>query len=279
MKTIILTDSTSDISNLTAQQLDVIVLPLTVTFGDKSYVDGVDITKKQFFQLQSTEENFPVTSQINPDAFLKIFNECKKNNDEILYISISSKLSGTYQSAVIAKEMAGYDNIYLFDSATASLGEEAFIRIACDMRQAGKGAKEIFAFLTSRIDKANIIALVDTLKYLIKGGRLSKTMGAIGGLLNMKPLISVKDGVIISQGKARGRKNGLEMLISTLKQADIDVSLPIIVTHSDNPDLSEEFISLMRENGLSFVVFTSDIGSVIGTHAGPNCVGISYFIK
>ena len=163
---------------------------MVITFDEKSYIDVVELSKEDFFKMQAQSAQLPVTSQPNPEDFLKVFQEHKEKGNAIIYIGISSVLSGTFQSAAIAKEMADYSEIYLIDSQSAAFGVEALIRIALTMRAQGTPANEIAKYLEEKKKKLKILAAVDTLKYLIKGGRISKAAGAIGGVLNLKPIIA-----------------------------------------------------------------------------------------
>ncbi len=279
MKTVILTDSTSDIEKSILARLDVQMVPLKVNFGEETFVDGVDITKKEFFEKLASSSVNPTTSQPSPEDFLSVFNECKRQGKEVVYIGLSSVLSGTVQSARIAKEMCGYDGIYIVDSLTTTAALELLVRVACDMRDSGATAKEIAEEITALVPKTRLYAYVDTLKYLVRGGRLSKTAGAIGGALGIKPLITVADGAVLSIGTARGQKNAYEKLCDIVKDADIDTTKPMMLTFTENEENMHMLEMYMQEKGVKYNWFYGEVGSVIGTHVGPGAAAVAYFVK
>ncbi len=275
----IIADSTCDINAQDEKLLNIRTIPLQVTFGDKSYKDIVEISKREFFEKLETSEVLPVTSQPTPDLFAEVFKEYKELDEEVILITLASKLSGTHQSAVIAKEMVDYDKIYIVDSATATSGSGILVRLACALRDEGKSAKEIYEILEAKKEKANLIAMVDTLKYLIKGGRVSKAAGAIGGILNVKPIIAVKDGEVLTINKVRGKTGGYNELINQFKSKNVDTDLPITLLHANDEQAMEDLEELLIENGIKYNWSYDEVGSVIGTHAGPGCVGIAFFEK
>ncbi len=279
MNTVIITDSTCDIDKSVLQQMNVEMIPLTVLFGEESFKDGVDLTKEEFFEKLASSSVNPTTSQPTPELFLEVFNKYKAEGREMVYIGISSVLSGTMQSAKIAKEMCGYDKIYLVDSLSATAGIDMLVRVACSMRDSGNGAKAIAERLEQLVPKIRVYAYVDTLKYLVRGGRVSKVAGAIGGALGVKPLITVGDGAVVSIGTARGQKLAFEKICNIVKEADIDTSLPMILTNSVNEENMHLMEVYMQENGIDYNWSYSDVGSVIGTHVGPGAVAVAYFVK
>ena len=279
MKTVIVTDSTCDIEKSILDRMNVEMVPLTVLFGDESYRDGIDLTKKEFFEKLATSSVNPTTSQPTPDLFLEVFNKHKAEGSEIVYIGISSVLSGTIQSAKIAKEMCGYDNIYIVDSLCATAGIDLLVRVACNMRDSGESAKAIAERMEQLVPKLRLYAYVDTLKYLVRGGRVSKVAGAIGGALGVKPLIAVGDGAVVSIGTARGQKLAFDKLCSIVKEADVDTSLPMMLLNSENEENMRLMEVYMQENGLDYNWSYGEVGSVIGTHVGPGAVAVAYFVK
>ena len=279
MKTVIVTDSTCDIEKSILDRMNVEMVPLTVLFGDESYRDGIDLTKKEFFEKLATSSVNPTTSQPTPDLFLEVFNKHKAEGSEIVYIGISSVLSGTIQSAKIAKEMCGYDNIYIVDSLCATAGIDLLVRVACNMRDSGESAKAIAERMEQLVPKLRLYAYVDTLKYLVRGGRVSKVAGAIGGALGVKPLIAVGDGAVVSIGTARGQKLAFDKLCSIVKEADVDTSLPMMLLNSENEENMRLMEVYMQENGLDYSWNYGEVGSVIGTHVGPGAVAVAYFVK
>lgn len=279
MKPIIVTDSTCDIEKSILDKMNVDMVPLTVIFGEENFRDGVDITKKEFFEKLASSTVNPTTSQPTPELFLEVFNKHKAEGNEVVYIGISSVLSGTMQSAKIAKEMCDYDKIYLVDSLSATAGIDMLVRVACAMRDNGETAKAIVERIEQLVPKVRIYAYVDTLKYLVRGGRVSKVAGAIGGALGVKPLIAVGDGAVVSIGTARGQKLAFDKLCNIVKDADIDTSLPMMLLNSENEENMRLMEVYMQENGVNYDWNYGEVGSVIGTHVGPGAVAVAYFVK
>ncbi|MBQ3008368.1 MAG: DegV family protein [Oscillospiraceae bacterium] len=279
MKTVIITDSTCDMSNEQLKALNVEAVPLSVNFGENSYLDGVDLTKTEFFKMLAESEENPTTSQPAPERFLKLFEKHKAEGNEVVVIGLSSVLSGTIQSAKIAKDMCEYDNIYIVDTLSATAGIELLVRVACKMRDEGADGKTIAARIEELVPKVRIYAIVDTLKYLVRGGRLSKAAGLIGGALGVKPLITVADGSVLSLGTARGQKGAFEKLYNIINDADIDTSLPMILTHTAPEENMHLFDAYLHDKGISIDWLQSEVGSVIGTHVGPGAVAAVYCVK
>ena len=279
MKTVILTDSTCDIEREYLDTLDVKAVPLKVIFGQESFLDGIDLTKKEFFEKLAASDVNPTTSQPSPEDFLTLFETYRQQWAQIVYIGISSVLSGTVQSAKIAKEMCGYNHIYIVDSLTTTAGLELLVREACKMRDSGMPARNIASEIEKLVPKTRIYAYVDTLKYLVRGGRLSKTAGAIGGALGIKPLITVADGSVASIGTARGQKNAFEKLCEIVKTADIDTDRPMVLTFTENEENMHMLEMYMQEKGVVYPWLYSEVGSVIGAHVGPGAAAAAYFVK
>ena len=279
MKTRIIIDSTADLSAELKSKLSIV--PLTVHFGDEEYLDGVTIDHKTFYEKLIESDRLPTTSQATPDLFMKEFEKVKKAGDSAVVITISSKLSGTYQSAVIAAE--DFDNIYIVDSGSAAIGSGILAERALQLAESGMEAREIAETLNKEKEKIVIIALLDTLEYLKKGGRISKTVAFAGAVLNIKPVISVEDGEIAVLGKARGSKMGNNLLVQEIeKSGGVDFEKPVMLGYSGLSDaLLLKYIEdskLLWEKGLKDIRYTA-IGSVIGTHAGPGAIAAAFFKK
>ena len=279
MNTRIIADSTADL--LPELQKRVHTVPLTVCFGEEEYIDGVTIDHKAFYEKLMTSDVLPTTSQATPDAFMKEFQKAKDANESAVVITISSKLSGTYQSANIAADE--FDNIYVVDSGTGAIGSGILTERALELLDEGLDAKEIAARLEEEKQKIVIVALVDTLEYLQKGGRVSKTVAFAGAMLNIKPVLSVIDGEISMLGKARGSKIGNKMLLQEIEKAGgVDLDKPVLLGYTGVSDeMMLKFIEdskVMFSDNLGEVRFTT-IGSVIGTHAGPGAVAAAFFKK
>ncbi|MBQ7046037.1 MAG: DegV family protein [Clostridia bacterium] len=277
MNTRIIVDSTADL--MPEFKSRVHTVPLTVNFGDEEYIDGVTIDHKTFYEKLIESDVLPTTSQATPDAFMKEFEKAKQAGEAAVVITLASKFSGTYQSALIAAE--DYDNIYIVDSSSAAMGSGILVELAFRLLDEGKSAAQIAKILEEEKKKIIVVALVDTLEYLKKGGRISKTVAFAGGVLNIKPVLSVIDGEINMLGKARGSKMGNNLLIQEIDKAGgIDFSKPVLLGYSGISDaLLQKYIEDSRhiwEGNLEKVRYTT-VGSVIGTHAGPGAVVVAFF--
>lgn len=277
MKTRIIVDSTADL--MPEYKSRVSVVPLTVHFGEEEYIDGVTIDHKTFYEKLIESDVLPSTSQATPDAFMKEFDKAKEAGEAAVVITLASKFSGTYQSAMIAA--AEYENIYVVDSSSAAMGSGILAELAFRLLDEGKSAEEIAAILEEEKKKIVIVALVDTLEYLKKGGRISKAVAFAGGVLNIKPVLSVIDGEIHMLGKAHGSKMGNNLLVQEIDKAGgIDFSKPVLLGYSGISDaLLKKYIEDSRhiwEGNLKEVRYTT-VGSVIGTHAGPGAVVVAFF--
>ncbi len=277
MKTQIIVDSTADL--LPEHKSRMRVVPLSVRFGEEEYIDGVTIDHKTFYEKLVESDVLPTTSQASPEAFKKEFDKVKEAGESAVVITVSSKLSGTYQSATIAAEE--YENIYVVDSGSAAMGSGILAETALKYSDEGMAAKVIAEKLEEEKEKIVIVALVDTLEYLKMGGRISKTVAFAGTVLNLKPVISVADGEISLLGKARGSKMGNNLLVQEIEKAGgVDFSKPVLLGYSGLSDaLLLKYIEdskFLWDKGLEKVRYTT-IGSVIGTHAGPGAVAVAFF--
>ena len=277
MKTRIIVDSTADLMPEIKERVNVV--PLTVKFGDEEFIDGVTIDNKTFYEKLIESDSLPTTSQATPDAFMTEFEKAKEAGEAAVVITLSSKFSGTYQSDMIAAEE--YENIYVVDSSSVAMGGGILIELALRLLDEGKNAEEIAKILEEEKQKIVIVALLDTLEYLKKGGRISKAVAFAGGVLNIKPVISVTDGEISMLGKARGSKMGNNLLVQEIEKAGgIDFSKPVLLGYSGLSDvILNKYIEDSRhiwEGNLEEVRYTT-VGSVIGTHIGPGAVVVAFF--
>ena len=277
MKTRIIVDSTTDLVEGFKDR--VTVVPLTVSFGDEEYIDGVTIDNKTFYEKLVESDVLPTTSQANPDTFMKEFEKVKEAGESAVVITLSSKLSGTCQSAMIAAD--DFENIYVVDGGSATIGNSILVEYAIKLLDEGMSAKEIAEKLEEAKGKIVIVALLDTLEYLKKGGRISKTVAFAGTVLNIKPVVSVIDGEIGMLGKARGSKMGNNLLVQEIEKAGgVDFTKPVLLGYSGLSDnLLLKYIEDSKhiwENGLKEIRYTT-IGSVIGTHAGPGAIAVAFF--
>ena len=278
MNTKIITDSTADL--LPHWKEKVTVVPLTVNFGEEVFIDGISISHKEFYEKLVETDILPTTSQATPAAFSDAFSQLN-SDEEAVVITISSTLSGTYQSAMIAA--SEYDNIYVVDSCSAAIGSGIMVALALDMAEKGFSAKQIAETLEEEKKKIVLVALVDTLEYLKKGGRVSKTVAFAGSILNIKPVIALDEGKIVMLGKARGSRQGNNLLVQQIEKAGgVDFSKPVLLGYTGLSDaLLLKYIEDSKHlwaQGLQEVPYTT-IGSVIGTHAGPGAVAVAFFKK
>lgn len=276
----IITDSTSDISKEQAEELDITIIPLRVIFEDREYFDGIDITVEQFYERLIRSKNLPTTSQPAPEQFIPCFEAAKENKDTIIVITISSKLSGTYQSAVIARDMVEYDNIHIIDSLTVTLGLQLLVRKAVQLRNLGLDTGEMVRTLEQSKGNIKLFALLESLEYLKKGGRLSGMSAFAGGLLNIKPIIEVKDGSVTLAARARGLSGAYGKLRELISQGGgMDREEEVCIGYSAKKDTMNAFLSQSGEELKLGNYLESPIGSVVGTHAGPGACGVAYFLK
>lgn len=277
MKTRVIVDSTSDLMPEVKEQVHVV--PLTLRFGEEEFIDGVTIDHKTFYEKLVETDVFPSTSQAVPSAFEVEYDKARKAGESAVVITLASKLSGTYQSAVLAAE--DYENIYVVDSASVAIGGGILVELALRYLAEGMSAKEIAERLDEEKKKIVVVALVDTLEYLKKGGRISKTVAFAGSVLNIKPVISLTDGVINILGKARGSKMGNNLLMQEIEKAGgVDFDKPVLLGYTGLSDaLLQKYIvdsKAIWEKGLTRVRYTT-IGSTIGTHVGPGAVAVAFF--
>ncbi len=276
----IITDSTADITTEQAAQMGITIVPLKVIFGEKEYRDGIDISIEGFYEKLVTAEKLPTTSQPAPDDFLKYFEEAKEVGDSVLVILISSKLSGTYQSAVIAKEMCEYSEISIVDSLTTITNLRLLVEHAIKLREQQMPMVQIANELEELKQRTVLLAMVDTLEFLHKGGRLSKSSAILGTLLKFKPIITVKDGVVSVVDKERGTNKGIARILEIVDEyGSIDKSYPVMFGYS-----SEDSKALMLQEKVIEKYGLKDtriypVGCVIGTHAGPGACFITYIKK
>ena len=275
----IIIDSTVDVSPELLARVEVV--PLTVSFGAEEYIDGVTITHEEFYNKLIESDVLPTTSQATPAAFADVFERIAAADDSAVVITIAHQLSGTCQSARIAAE--DYDNIFVVDSGSVTLGAGILAEYALRCVDEGMDAESIAAAVEAKKEDVCLIAMLDTLEYLKKGGRISATVAFAGGLLNLKPVVNIKDGVINMLGKARGSKQGNNLLVQEINKAGgIDFSMPILLGYTGLTDvLLKKYMTdsaALWENGVENLPYTS-IGSVVGTHAGPGAIAAAFFRK
>ncbi len=276
----IITDSTSDISAVQAKDLNVTVIPLKVIFGDKEYKEGVDISIEGFYDKLVKAEKLPTTSQPSPDEFLTSFLQVKEAKESAIVLLIAGKLSGTLQSAMIAKELAEYEDIHIIDSQTTITGLRFLVEHAVKLSSEGMSAKDIVPILEELKERIVLLAMVDTLEYLHKGGRLSRSSAILGSLLKFKPIIQVKDGVIHVVGKERGTNKAITKVLELISEfGDIDDNYPVYFGYTAEDSKSKQLMVSVNQSFSLRETSLHPVGCVVGTHAGPGACVISYIKK
>lgn len=274
----IITDSASDIVD--NRREDLTVLPVSITFGSEEFRDGITLTHEAFYEKLIECDALPVTSQVAPFAFEEAFREAVEAGGQVIAITLSSKLSGTYQSACIGAEGFG-GKVRVVDSENASIGQHALVEYALRLKDAGLGFEEIVERLEADKKRIRLIALLDTLEYLKKGGRISKAAAMAGSLLSIKPVIAIQCGEVAILGKARGSKQGNNLLAEQIRQTGgIDFEKPFVLGYTGLSDaMLQKYIKDHESFWKSSVdgLETSSVGGTIGTHIGPGAIGVAFF--
>lgn len=277
----IIVDSASDLTLAYAERNGIGFVPLKTTLGGKEYKDGIDILPDTFYGKLEENKELAHTSQVNPDEFEEFFRKTVADGDEAVVITMSSGLSGTYQSAVIAAEE--YPNkIFTVDSLSATAGEQVLIYRAVKLRDEGRGAAEICAELTELRKKVRLFVRLETLEYLKRGGRISKTSAALGTLLGIKPVLTLNgEGKLETVGKARGLKASHKLMNDSISACGgIDFSLPVVITYAGDTNdgavrgYLNDIEEIFKENRDKLTV--GQLGCVIGTHTGPGAIVIAF---
>lgn len=272
----IVTDSASDILKPFPENLT--VLPMTIRFGDAEFRDGVDLNHRQFYEKLLEEDVFPTTSLISPAAFAEVYREAAEQGETVIVISLSSKLSGTYQSAVVAAEDAP-GAVYVVDSKNVTAGERLLVEYALRMVSEGISARQIVRTLEFARERIHILGLLDTLEYLKKGGRISKTVAFVGEVMAIKPVVTVADGEVAILGKARGSRNGSNFLIREIEKCGgVNFDLPYCLGYTGLSDaILQKYIADSEQLWRGHDLPTHTVGATIGTHVGPNAIVVAFF--
>lgn len=274
----IITDSASDITS--SNREDLIILPVTITFGETEYQDGVDLSHEEFYEKLIGSNELPTTSQISPYTYEEIIRKVLADGDVPVIITLSGKLSGTYQNACFAASEFE-DKVFVIDSENVAVGQHALVKYALQLKDEGKDAEFITEELNRSKKDLHTIALLDTLEYLQKGGRISKTAAFAGSVLSIKPVVGVVDGEVTVLGKARGAKHGNNLLIEQIRNfGGVDFSRPYVLGYTGTNDaLIQQYIESSRpiweDHADHLPVIT--VGGTIGTHVGPGAVAVAFF--
>jgi DegV family protein with EDD domain len=269
----IVTDSTADLTKELIKEYDIEVVPLTVHIGEESFKDG-SLTLDEFFDRMKKSSSFPTTSQVNPQDFHDVYAKYLAEGYKILSIHISSALSGTGQSAQIAKDMLETEDIVIIDTMNVSAGIMISVIEAGKMVKAGKSLQEIEAEVRSHKDRIKLLAAFDTLENLVRGGRLSKAAGAVGGILGIKPILNIKDGRLEMKDKVRGTKKALKALTEFAESANVKPGTEVVLIHAKADDMVNPIKAIFDSKGVKCRIVP--VGTVIATHGGPGFAGVFY---
>ena len=276
----IVIDSTSDVTDDIINKYNLKMVPLTVNFAEESFLDKVELSSSDFFKKLVQAEKLPTTSQVNPGSFVEAFSQMLLEGDQVLGIFLASELSGTYESARIAKDMTGSDNIRIIDSKNVCLGTFALILEAIELVNKGMDIDEIVDELEKVKSKIVAVAGLDTLKYLEKGGRLSKSQSVVGSLLNIKPVIEIKDGKLSVIEKVRGKNKIIKWFDEWIAKNKFDLSdRTVLLFYSQDYDQLKALRQVIEEKYKIKNIIEQEIGAVVGTHAGPGALGVAFLNK
>jgi len=276
----IIVDSASDIIKSEAEEMGIEMVPLQIQFGEEQYLSGENLMPNEFYEKLKECQELPKTSLVNEFTWKEVYERNLKEYDELIVITISSKLSGTYVNALEAAK--GFDNVYVVDSMSACLGERMLCEYALRLLDKGYSAKDVAMELDNAKNKITIMAVVDTLKYLRKGGRISSTVAFVGGVFSIKPIVAMVDGEVKMIGKAMGAKKAYGQLNSIVKSKNVDFDMPFGVLWSGTDStIADKYIKDSKDifpDGLKEIPIRT-MGSTIGTHVGPGAIGIAFFEK
>lgn len=273
----IVTDSASDISIEEEKKYNIKVVPLTVHFDLESYKDREEISPREFYEKLESFEGIPSTSQVTPSQFVDVFESITSSGDEVIGIFMSSSMSGTYNSAMIAKNTLANDNISIIDSKMVTLGEAIIVHHAVKLVEEGKSREEIVAKIQDMISKNKTLIIVDTLEYLKKGGRLSASQAFLGSMLNIKPILTFSNGELVAIDKVRGKKKALNWIREYLSKNQVTLKdKPVYMLHTGATEYLQDLKNILVEEYDANDILESIVGAVVGAHAGPGAIAMSY---
>ena len=276
MATRIITDSASDIVDFPNPNLT--VLPMTVAFGSTVYHDGVDLTHERFYDLLVESDELPSTGAVSPGVFARAYDKAQAAGEDVVVVTLSSKVSATWQSARIAAE--GRDGVHVVDSLNSCIGERVLVEYALMLVERGLSAADIAAQLERARSRVHMLALLDTLEYLRRGGRIGSAAAAAGALLALKPVITMTDGEVELLGKARGSKNARNLLVELVGEHPIDFAMPFCLAYTAGGEaMLKKYVRDSSDlwEGIVDALPICSVGATIGTHAGPGAIAVAYF--
>lgn len=273
----IITDSTLDLPVDIIKKNNIEVLPLLINFGEESYLDGVEISIDSMQDKIEKDNILPTTAQVTPNRFEESFRRNLQEGNKVLAILMSSDMSGTYQSACIAKNIIGSDDIIIIDSKNVTSGLGLLVLRVCKLRDSGMLIRDIASEIEQAIPKVKSVLSFESLENLVRGGRLSKTVGAIGSVLGLRLILEVRDGQMAVKDKVRGSKKALKKLISDFENGDVDLNQPIVLLEFRNEDVYEGLKNYFIENNIEYI--DAKVGCAVGIHSGVKPCGIFFFKK
>ena len=276
MATRIITDSASDIVDFPNPNLT--VLPMTVAFGNTVYHDGVDLTHERFYDLLVESDELPSTGAVSPGVFAQAYDKAQAAGEDVVVVTLSSKVSATWQSARIAAE--GRDGVQVVDSLNSCIGERVLVEYALMLVERGLSAADIAARLERARSRVHMLALLDTLEYLRRGGRIGSAAAAAGALLALKPVITMTDGEVELLGKARGSKNARNLLVELVGEHPIDFAMPFCLAYTPGGEaMLKKYVRDSSDlwEGIVDALPICSVGATIGTHAGSGAIAVAYF--
>ena len=275
----IITDSLCDLTMDHAKEINIDILPLIVSFGKDDYKCGVELTNEAFYEKLETCPDSPTTAAVNPYEFEELFKKYLDAGDDIIAILFSKQMSATYQSADIAASNLNSPKIHLFDCETGAMGQTLLVETAAAMRDKGMTCDEIVAQITELIPRTRTYIVIDSMEYLKRGGRISKSAAFLGGLMKLHPILQIIADGAKPVDKVKGKKSCNAWLIDKLTNEPADTDYNVIIGHSNALARAQTFEEQLRGAGISNEFFTTCIGPIVGTHIGPNSLGIGYFIQ
>ncbi len=273
----IITDSTLDLPSNLIKEKNIEVLPLLINFGEESYLDGVEINTKEMLDKIENEDILPTTAQVTPNRFEEVFKKYLDEGYKIVTLVLSSDMSGTYQSACIAKNMLDTDDIVVIDSRNVTSGLGVLALKACEFRDNGDNIFEIEEKIKNIIPKVKSSLSFESLENLVRGGRLSRTVGAIGNVLGLRLILEVKDGQMALKDKVRGSKKALKKVISDFENANVDINSPIVLLEILNEEIYSGLKKYFEENNINYI--DAKVGCTVGIHSGTRACGIFFIEK
>lgn len=273
----IITDSTADLSKGVYEKYDIEVLPLLINFGEESYLDGVEINPDKVFEKIEKSNVLPTTAQVTPNRFIEAYKKYLEEGYKIISIHMSSVMSGTYQSACIARDTLESKDIFVVDSQNVTAAFGILVLKAAKLREKGFNIVEIEKELNDVKSKVMLSVYFDSLEYLVRGGRISKTTGVVGGVLGIKLILEIKDGIMSVKDKIRGNKKAIKKIISDLENATLDDDVPVILIDVNNIEVKEALKEYMDSNKVNYI--ECPVGSTVSIHSGPGCCGLVLLTK